>query len=113
MAPFPTPFRGILNPAQISGGNPNNMGLTRTAGGFAWKVLISFLLFAVAAGSTLPQEPAAKRSATSKTISKSDNRSSQDTFTIVGAGDIVGCSDLSSAEATAKLVDAIPGTVFA
>jgi hypothetical protein len=30
----------------------------------------------------------------------------------VGAGDIADCSDLSGAEATAKLLDAIPGTVF-
>lgn len=32
---------------------------------------------------------------------------------LVGAGDIAGCDDLSGAEATAKLIDAIPGTVFA
>jgi acid phosphatase type 7 len=30
----------------------------------------------------------------------------------VGAGDIVGCPDYSNAEATAKLLDKIPGTVF-
>jgi len=32
---------------------------------------------------------------------------------LVGAGDIVGCSDLSGAQATAKLIDAIPERVFA
>jgi acid phosphatase type 7 len=31
---------------------------------------------------------------------------------LVGAGDIADCSDISGAEATAKLLDAIPGTVF-
>jgi calcineurin-like phosphoesterase family protein len=31
---------------------------------------------------------------------------------LVGAGDIADCSDLSGAEATAKLLDKIPGTVF-
>lgn len=31
---------------------------------------------------------------------------------LVGAGDIADCTDLSGAEATAKLLDAIPGTVF-
>jgi hypothetical protein len=31
---------------------------------------------------------------------------------LVGAGDIVDCADLSGAEATAKLLDKIPGTVF-
>ena len=32
---------------------------------------------------------------------------------LVGAGDIAGCADLSGAEATAKLIEGIPGTVFA
>jgi hypothetical protein len=31
---------------------------------------------------------------------------------LVGAGDIAGCPDISGAEATAKLLDRIPGTVF-
>lgn len=31
---------------------------------------------------------------------------------LVGAGDIADCSDLSGAEATARLLEAIPGTVF-
>jgi acid phosphatase type 7 len=31
---------------------------------------------------------------------------------LVGAGDIADCPDVSGAEATAKLLDAIPGTVF-
>jgi hypothetical protein len=35
------------------------------------------------------------------------------TFTLVGAGDIAGCDDLSGAQATAKLIESIPGTVFA
>ena len=32
---------------------------------------------------------------------------------LVGAGDIASCDDLAGAEATAKLIDNIPGTVFA
>ena len=32
---------------------------------------------------------------------------------LVGAGDISSCDDLSGAEATAKLIEKIPGTVFA
>jgi len=32
---------------------------------------------------------------------------------LVGAGDIADCSDISGAEATAKLIDQIPGTVMA
>lgn len=35
------------------------------------------------------------------------------TFTLVGAGDIAGCKDLDGARATAKLIEKIPGTVFA
>jgi hypothetical protein len=35
------------------------------------------------------------------------------TFTLVGAGDIAWCANLAGAEATAKLIDGIPGTVFA
>jgi len=32
---------------------------------------------------------------------------------LVGAGDIASCDDLAGAEATAKLIEKIPGTVFA
>jgi len=35
------------------------------------------------------------------------------TFVLVGAGDIAGCKNLEGAKATAKLIDQIPGTVFA
>lgn len=41
----------------------------------------------------------------------SQNRNQGDPV-LVGAGDIADCADLSGAEATAKLLDAIPGTVF-
>jgi hypothetical protein len=35
------------------------------------------------------------------------------TFILVGAGDIAGCKAIEGAQATAKLIDQIPGTVFA
>ncbi len=35
------------------------------------------------------------------------------TFVLVGAGDIAGCKNLEGAKATAKLIDQIPGMVFA
>src|SRR5438876_105246 len=35
------------------------------------------------------------------------------TFTLVGAGDIAACQHLASAQATARLIAQIPGTVFA
>lgn len=37
----------------------------------------------------------------------------ENTFVLVGAGDIAGCEDLRGAQATAKLIEKIPGTVFA
>src|SRR6266851_3574638 len=37
----------------------------------------------------------------------------ENTAVLVGAGDIADCRDLSGAEATAKLLDKIPGTVMA
>jgi acid phosphatase type 7 len=40
-------------------------------------------------------------------------RNEPDTVTLVGAGDIAGCGNLTGAQATAKLLDKIPGTVFA
>src|SRR5690349_11571352 len=39
--------------------------------------------------------------------------SAAQTEIMVGAGDIVGCQDPRGAQATAKLIDKIPGTVFA
>jgi hypothetical protein len=41
------------------------------------------------------------------------SRIAADSFTLVGAGDIAGCANLAGAEATAHLIDKIPGTVFA
>jgi Calcineurin-like phosphoesterase len=44
---------------------------------------------------------------------KTSARKDTNTFTLVGAGDIAWCGNLSGAQATAKLIDKIPGTVFA
>jgi acid phosphatase type 7 len=40
-------------------------------------------------------------------------KESQGVPVLVGAGDIASCDDLAGAQATAKLLDSIPGTVFA
>jgi len=40
-------------------------------------------------------------------------RGSERTFVLVGAGDIAGCKNPEGAAATAKLIEQIPGTVFA
>ena len=47
-----------------------------------------------------------------KTISSAAAKPSGDAV-LVGAGDIASCDDLAGAEATAKLIEKIPGTVFA
>ena len=50
-----------------------------------------------------------------KSEKQSKKRKSPDKgpFVLVGAGDIASCADLSGAEATAKLIEKIPGEVFA
>jgi calcineurin-like phosphoesterase family protein len=44
---------------------------------------------------------------------KSSPPATEQTAILVGAGDIADCRDLAGAEATAKLIEKIPGTVFA
>jgi len=46
-------------------------------------------------------------------VSARPSADSESTAVLVGAGDIADCKDLAGAEATAKLLDKIPGTVFA
>jgi hypothetical protein len=58
-----------------------------------------------------PTQPSAKPPA--KKHSSRTPKLPPDTFILVGAGDIAGCPDSSGAEATAKLIEKIPGTVFA
>ena len=47
------------------------------------------------------------------TVFLSITAAAQKDSVLVGAGDIASCDDLSGAEATAKLIEKIPGTVFA
>lgn len=64
------------------------------------------LVFVVSAGLHAQQQSTAKGSAVEKSNPSSDP-------VLVGAGDISSCDDLAGAEATANLIDKIPGTVFA
>ncbi|MGB7845269.1 MAG: hypothetical protein WBL63_06610 [Candidatus Acidiferrum sp.] len=48
-----------------------------------------------------------------KEASPSTTSKDSDTFTLVGAGDIADCNSIAGAETTAKLIDKIPGIVFA
>ena len=52
-------------------------------------------------------------SSSKKKAAKKQPEKEPETYTLVGAGDIAWCGNLAGAEATAKLIDRIPGTVFA
>jgi hypothetical protein len=54
--------------------------------------------------------PAARRSAAQRSTSTLAKRPP---FILVGAGDIAGCAEIAGAAATAKLIEQIPGAVFA
>lgn len=68
-----------------------------------WLTTLILLMFATCRGILAPHRPASTQSSQGK----------EQTAILVGAGDIADCKDLSGAEATAKLLDKIPGTVFA
>jgi hypothetical protein len=59
-----------------------------------------------------PTTATSSRHASDKTKTTPENQADQ-TFTLVGAGDIAGCKALEGAKLTAKLIEKIPGTVFA
>ena len=63
------------------------------------------------------QEPAVgsrKAEATEKHSAHTQpTKTKGNTYVLVGAGDIAGCSSLAGAAATAKLIEGIPGSVFA
>jgi len=58
-----------------------------------------------------PQSPQAAQHAQTKSARKQS--AEPQTFILVGAGDIAGCTDLAGAQATAKLLEKTPGVVFA
>jgi hypothetical protein len=89
------------------------MGPIRRLGRLTGALLQCSLLTVIGVRITPAQEPPSQRSPSPRVSPKASKKNPPDTFTLVGAGDIVGCTDLSGAEATAKLIDAIPGTVFA
>lgn len=73
----------------------------------AWLVVLLGSLSAV--GCSRSTQPLTILQAPSPSPVKSDGQS----FVLVGAGDIAGCTDLEGARATAKILEQIPGTVFA
>jgi len=72
-------------------------------------VSVLFFCFVGLGGS---QTPHSTHSSNSK-IKKPRKAQDSATYTLVGAGDIASCKDLSGAEATAKLIESIEGDVFA
>jgi hypothetical protein len=81
------------------------------------------LLVILSAGFAVPartQEPESKKPATQaakrqrpKSHRLPGKEAASQTFVLVGAGDIAGCSSIAGAQATADLIEKIPGTVFA
>jgi hypothetical protein len=62
----------------------------------------------------LSQSPPSPANGYKTAHAKASTKNSEDqTFVLVGAGDIAGCPDPEGAWATAKLIEQIPGTVFA
>ena len=71
--------------------------------------MLTFSLLSAHPAAAAAQQPAPKRHPRTKPKQKPLPR----TVTLVGAGDIADCSALDGAEITAKLIESIPGTVFA
>jgi hypothetical protein len=72
-------------------------------------IFLFFLCLAALSGAAA-QTPK-KQAVKAPTVAPKTNPASDPV--LVGAGDISSCDDLAGAEATAKLIDKIPGTVFA
>jgi acid phosphatase type 7 len=72
-------------------------------------ICLTLWFSAVAAKAQSSDETASSNAKKAATTSKP----AADTFTLVGAGDIAGCANRPGAEATARLIEQIPGTVFA
>src|SRR5579872_3271163 len=76
---------------------------------------VGFLAALAACGGAMGQTKPAGASGVKNSSASADPQSTEDkVFTLVGAGDIAGCgSALAGAEATARLIEKIPGEVFA
>src|SRR6516164_7999971 len=76
----------------------------------------AFLIFSLSPKSlahTRKADPASRRRQQKGPQKPAQTDDAAQTFTLVGAGDIATCKHLESAQATAKLIEGIPGTVFA
>ena len=89
------------------------MNNLRPAGWFGFGVGLLFLALNLGPWLLGAPESVAPPSEPPATKIFHEPRTEPPAFTLVGAGDIASCVDLSGAEATARLIDNIPGTVFA
>src|SRR5712691_1115444 len=73
------------------------------------------LLLLCAQAQAQTQTPSPEPTGQSKSIRHKDSKKvlEAQTFVLVGAGDIASCKNPEGARATAKLIEQIPGTVFA
>ncbi|HVO58354.1 MAG TPA: metallophosphoesterase [Dongiaceae bacterium] len=78
-------------------------------------VLLAGLATQAGAQQANPETAPARNSTTVKIHAAKPKQpeSPEQTYILVGAGDIAGCESLEGAEATAKLIEQIPGAVFA
>ncbi len=77
-----------------------------------WGPFLVFLFFPMRGWSQSPKQPPVDR--TKRAPGKMRHkRLREQALVLVGAGDIASCKDPEGAQATAKLIEQIPGTVFA
>lgn len=69
-------------------------------------------LLLASCGTLAERHMAGRRTASQAAVGEATSKSAK-TYVLVGAGDIAGCDSLAGAEATAKLIEQIPGMVFA
>jgi hypothetical protein len=77
------------------------------------RVIAAAMLSLCVSGLALGQSGSSIPQAAAQTDPKPHQAERDQVFTLVGAGDIAGCKAIEGAQATAKLIDKIPGTVFA
>ena len=73
---------------------------------------IGFIVVWLAASAILPSAGPVTKANDKKSATPATTNARPDPV-LVGAGDIASCDDLSGAEATEKLIEKIPGTIFA
>src|SRR5262249_51646854 len=103
--------------AKASKKRPETFGemKTETAGRLRRVGLAAIALLAVLflAGDLRSQSAAESGTQSAKNATQGRTVSGQEEQTIVAAGDIVDCPNVAGSEATARLLDSIPGTVLA